>query len=437
MSLLAAVLQRCVLFPLSFVVPRRGDLWVFGAPQDTFSGNPKHLFLWVAQHRRDVEAVWVTGSARTAALLRARGYRCELRWSAAGVRAAARARYHVVANDASDTCLALAGGARVVNLWHGVGVKRILREARVGRNAALARRLWRPDVYLRSGHRFRRPAMVAATSPTMSAHFARSFDVPAARCPVVGYPRVDPLVDEGLRALCLTFGDYDALRSRLAGRTVYLYAPTLRDDDEGFLDEALPDLAALSRALRPTRGVLVLKLHPSTAARVDARLAGADDVVVWPEDLDLYPVLDEVDCLVTDYSSLLYDYLAVRGSGVVIYAHDLQRYVSKDRDLALGFEENVVGARAASFEQLCEVLASGAALADLDPVRLAELRSRFWGGPGPVRTLASPAVADAVTAGVADRGPGGRTGPRRGPARGRDGVLMAGAQHAARRSENP
>lgn len=419
MSLVAALLQRA-LFPLSFLVPRRGDLWVFGAPQDTFSGNPKYLFLWVAQHRRDVEAVWVTGSARTAELLRERGYRCELRWSVAGVRAAARARYHVVANDASDTCLALAGGARVVNLWHGVGIKRILREARVGHNAALARRLWRPDVYLRSGHRFRRPAMVASTSPTMSAHFARSFDVPVQRCPVVGYPRVDPLVDEAFRALCLTFGDYEGLRSRLAGRTVYLYAPTLRDDDEGFLDEALPDLAALSRALRPTDGVLLLKLHPFTAARVGAGLAGADDVVVWPEGLDLYPVLDEVDCLVTDYSSLLYDYVAVRGSGVVVYAYDLARYVSKDRDLAFDLEENVIGARATSFEQLCEVLSSGAALADLDPSRLAELRSRFWGTEGPVRTLASPAVADAVTAGAADR-PRGATGPRRGPRTDRTG----------------
>ena len=421
MSLLAAVLQRCVLFPLSFLVPRREALWVFGAPQDTFSGNPKYLFLWVAEHRRDVEAVWVTGSARTAALLRGRGYRCELRWSAAGVRAAARARYHVVANDASDTCLALAGGARVVNLWHGVGIKNILRGARVGRNAALARRLWRPDVYLRSGHRFRRPAMVASTSPTMSAHFARSFDVPAARCPVVGYPRVDPLVDEGFRALCLTFGDYGALRSRLAGRTVYLYAPTLRDDDAGSLDEALPDLAALSRALRPTRGVLVLKLHPFTAARADARLTGAEDVVVWPEGLDLYPVLDEVDCLVTDYSSLLYDYLAVRGSGVVVYAYDLPRYVSQDRDLAFDLEENVVGTVATTFEQLCEALRSGAALVDLDAARLAELRSRFWGGPGPVRTLASPAVADAVGAGPGRRGPGRRRPGRRGR-RGRAGV---------------
>lgn len=401
MSVLAALLQRALL-PLSALVPRREDLWVFGAPQDTFSGNPKYLFLWMSEHRPDVETVWVTGSASTAALLRERGYRCELRWSPAGVRAAARARHHVVANDASDTCLALSGGARVVNLWHGVGIKNILRGARVGHNAALARRLWRPDVALRSGHRFRRPAMVASTSPVMSAHFARCFDVPVERCPVVGYPRVDPLVDEGFRALCLTFGDYGALRALLAGRTVYLYAPTLRDDDEGFLDEALPDVAALSRALRPTNGVLLLKLHPSTAARVSAGLAGSEDVVVWPDGLDLYPVLDEVDCLVTDYSSLLYDYLAVRASGAVVYAYDLARYVSKDRDLAFDLEDNVIGARADSFEQLCEVLASGAALADLDPERLAELRWRFWGAPGPVSTLACPAVADAVRAGTAD-----------------------------------
>lgn len=404
MSVLAALLQRCVLFPLAFLVPRRRDLWVFGAPQDGFSGNPKHLFLWVSHHRPQVRAVWLTGSAQTRRLLREHGYRCEMRWSPAGMATAARALYHVVANDGSDTCLPFTGGARVVNLWHGVGIKNILRGARVGANARLYRRLWRPDVHLRSMHRFRRPALVLATSPTMAEHFARCFDIPLERCPQLGYPRLDPVVDEGSRALALPFGDYAALRRRCAGRTVYLYAPTLRDDDADAFTEAVPDLAALSEALRPTDGLLLLKLHPFTSARVGEEVAATDNIAVWPADLDLYPVLDEVDCLVTDYSSLLYDHIAVSGSGVVLYAYDYERYVAQDRDLAFPFEESTTGQRAATFEQLLAVLRSGAALAPLPEERLAALRERFWGEPGPVREPASPAVADFVL---------GWEGPRR------------------------
>jgi CDP-glycerol glycerophosphotransferase (TagB/SpsB family) len=396
-TLLLKVLQRCLLYPLSFLLPRRRDLWVFGAPQDTFSGNPKYLFLWMAAHRPDTRVVWLTGSAATQRLLRDHGYRCELRWSPAGVRAAARARYHVVGNDGSDTCLPFTGGARVLNLWHGVGIKNILRGARVGQNATLYRKLWRPDVYLQSGHRFRRPALVLSTSPTMSEHFARCFDVPLDRCPQLGYPRIDPLVDARFRELCLSFGDYDGLRRQCAGRTVYLYAPTLRDDDEDFVGEALPDLAALSEALRATDGVLLLKLHPFTAAAVGADLGAYDNIVVWPAELDLYPVLDEVDCLITDYSSLLYDYIAVRSSGVVIYAYDYERYVAKDRDLAFPLEDNIIGRRADDFAELCAVLRSGAALTELPAERLAQLRVRFWGSEKPVTDLASPAIADFVS----------------------------------------
>jgi CDP-glycerol glycerophosphotransferase (TagB/SpsB family) len=396
-TIVLALLQRCVLFPLSFLLPRRGDLWVFGAPQDGFSGNPKYLFLWMAEHRPDVQVVWLTGSPATRRLLRDRGYRCELRWSRAGMAAAARARYHVVANDGSDTCLPFTGGAQLLNLWHGVGIKNILRGARVGQNAQLYRKLWRPDVYLRSGHRFRRPAMVLSTSPTMSEHFARCFDVPLDRCPQLGYPRIDPLVDEEFRELCLSFGDYRGLRDLIAGRTVYLYAPTLRDDDQDFFSEAVPDLAALSEALRPTNGVLLLKLHPFTSGSVGAHATAFDNIAVWPGELDLYPVLDDVDCLITDYSSLLYDHIAVADSGVVIYAYDYDRYVAKDRDLAFPLEDNIVGRRADSFAELCEVLRSGAALAALPAERLAELRVRFWGSEKPVTDLASPAIADFVT----------------------------------------
>ncbi|CAA9311021.1 MAG: CDP-glycerol:poly(glycerophosphate) glycerophosphotransferase [uncultured Frankineae bacterium] len=393
MKVLLVLLQRCLLFPLSFLLPRTPGTWVFGAPQDGFSGNPKYLFLWMSHFRPDVTCTWLTGSPATRALLRGRGYRCELRWSPAGVRAAASAQFHVVANDGSDTNFAFTGGARVLNLWHGVGIKNILRGARVGANAQLYAARWRPDVYLRSLHRFRRPDLVLATSPDMAAHFARCFDVPLERCPVLGYPRLDPYVDASFRELCLSFGDYDALRERCAGRTTYLYTPTLRDDDADLFSEAVPDVAALSAALAATDAVLLLKLHPFSAASVAGAVADYDNIVVWPEDLDLYPVLADVDCLITDYSSLLYDYIAFADSGVVVYAFDFERYVAQDRDLAFPFEENVVGVRADSFAELCAVLADGRALAPLETERLARIRTRFWGSAQPPSRPASAAIA--------------------------------------------
>jgi hypothetical protein len=143
----------------------------------------------------------------------------------------------------------------------------------------------------------------------------------------------------------LSFGDYDALQELCAERTTYLYTPTLRDDDADLLGEALPDLAALSAALEPTNGVLLLKLHPFSAASVAEAVEEYDNIVVWPQELDLYPVLADMDCLITDYSSLLYDYVAFADSGVVIYAFDYDRYVAQDRDLAFPLEDNIVGSR--------------------------------------------------------------------------------------------
>jgi CDP-glycerol glycerophosphotransferase len=117
--------------------------------------------------------------------------------------------------------------------------------------------------------------------------------------------------------------------------TVVLYAPTFRDDQPAGPNRftfALPlDLDRFAREL-PDDTVLLLRMHVLVRGGAPVPEHLADRVV----DVSSYPEIQELylasDVLVTDYSSVFFDYAALRRP-MLFYAYDLEAY----RDTLRGF----------------------------------------------------------------------------------------------------
>jgi CDP-glycerol glycerophosphotransferase (TagB/SpsB family) len=384
---------NALVHPLARGLRRDPRLWVFGAPNGRFEGNTKYLYLWLNLAGHSPKPVWISEDEELAQRLRARGMEAHGRWSGEGLKTAARAGVYFVNDNSSDVNFPLSSGAVIFNLWHGVGLKNVLFGAKVGVSARLGGK--RPGYFqrIRNMRRLQRPDWVLSTSPEMSgAFFARCFDVPVARAPALGYPRLDPQLDAQLRALAVDGSDYSALDRQGVRRTI-LYAPTLRESGSNFIESALPDLKRLSAAVAAQDAHLFLKLHPKMplALPQDANLPA--NISLLPEDMDLYPILDRFDALVTDYSSLFLDYIASQSAGVVLYTFDHENYLRSERDLAWDYDQATVGVRARDFAELCAVIEDGRAFGSLDPAKLAGLRERFWGGPLQL-PLASERIVD-------------------------------------------
>lgn len=373
--------------PLSPLLPRDPLLWAFGAPGGRFEGNAKYLFLWLSLHPTQASPVWITENRALARRLRDRGLPALHRWSPKGLRAAARAGVYLVNDNGSDINFPLGGGARIFNLWHGVGLKNVNFGARVGRNAQLRAS---GDNFLRrirNMRRFERSDWVLATSPEMArTFFSHCFKLPPSRLPPLGYPRLDPVVDDELKRLAASFEDYSVLDRPAGVAKSILYAPTLRLDGGDLLSAALPDLDRLSAALREQDAELLLKIHPKTTLHQNWRGSLPTNIRVLPGELDLYPVLDRFDAMVTDYSSLFFDWIHARSEGMALYPFDYARYTSTERDLAWDYDEATVGVRMNSFSELCEAIRTARVFDPLDPDKLALLRERFWGGEAGPRT---------------------------------------------------
>ncbi|MEU6124075.1 bifunctional glycosyltransferase family 2 protein/CDP-glycerol:glycerophosphate glycerophosphotransferase [Streptomyces sp. NPDC047123] len=131
-----------------------------------------------------------------------------------------------------------------------------------------------------------------------------------------GYPRNDVYFSAGPE-------EVTRMRAQLGvddGRTVLLYAPTHRDYQKGFLPRL--DLRRFAERLGPSYVVLV-RAHYFYGA--DAGLEEHPQLV----DVTGHPRVEELclaaDALVTDYSSLMFDY-ACLDRPIVTYAPDWQAY---------------------------------------------------------------------------------------------------------------
>jgi CDP-glycerol glycerophosphotransferase (TagB/SpsB family) len=367
--------------PLSRLYGRDPDRWVFGAGLGTgFVDNSKYLFLHAAD-RSAVDAAWLSRDPETVATLREAGYEAHRVRSLRGVWLRFRAGVVVVTHGPYDVGGVAIGGATIVNVWHGIPLKTIGFDAEAREDPWIVRRARRALA--------RRYDLVTVPS-TMAVHqFHTGLGVPRDRIRVVGYPRHDPIVRSVEDA---DVGANEAVRDRLATAgeegPVVLYLPTFRTRGADLADRV--DFAALDRLLAATDARLFVKPHPfercSTVADLEhvERLDGIEDV---------YPLLDEFDVLVTDYSSVFLDYLLL-DRPIVFYAPDLDTYRA-DRGFYYDYETFVPGPIAADTAALVDHLADALA-GDPYADRRRSLRDAFLATPADPTASRSAAVFDAV-----------------------------------------
>lgn len=113
-----------------------------------------------------------------------------------------------------------------------------------------------------------------------------------------------------------------------------LYAPTFRDSKRAQTHGM--DFAALKAMMEQKTGgpwVVGYRLHPNIHETM--AVDGAISMTEYP---DMQELLAAADCLITDYSSCMFD-MAIAGKPCVLYAPDQDEYAAKERGLYFDLEE--------------------------------------------------------------------------------------------------
>lgn len=219
---------------------------------------------------------------------------------------------------------ALLAGARQVQLWHGVSIKEIgLRNLWPGR--ALGPQFAR---VLATCGSF---ACMVGTALSGEDEWRRWFAFE--RYAPIGYPRNDVLYREP-DAADLAGCDRETYNRALAtlerGKRVILYAPTFRDGRPEWVLQA--GLDKLAQAATQGGDLLVVNLHPVESPQIPKLIAHLPGVAFVAPRTDLYPLLGKASALITDYSSVLFDYLHV-DRPVLLFRPDHEAYTQHSRRL--------------------------------------------------------------------------------------------------------
>ncbi len=347
---------------LSLLVPRTGGHWVFGSGIGVGEGalalyrevertDPATRLVWLARDENDVRMAAGAGMP----VVLARSWR--------GLWLTLRARVIVVTHGFGDVNRYGIRGGFVVQLWHGIPLKLIHLDSPatirspVLPNSPVVRRMLR-RMYRRAAGGIR---LLPAASEVAAARLRTAFGLPTDRVVVTGDPRDDVLLlgnpeERAARAraaLGIALG-----RDIPSASRVLLYAPTWRD---GQADPCVPGSRQWDRIagyLERTDSLLIVRPHPLGVGDYAGGAERSPRIRLLGAELqnDITPLLPAAQLLVTDYSSVAFDF-ALTGGGILFLAPDVEAY-SRSRGLYEPYEQFSGGSHVTSWDALLDLLES-------------------------------------------------------------------------------
>ncbi|NOZ09248.1 MAG: hypothetical protein GXO91_10315 [FCB group bacterium] len=344
-------------FLLGQLIPRRKDIWVFGAWfGNRYGDSPRYLFEYVIEHLPGIRAVWLTHDKKLVRRLRTENCRVYGINSLLGFWYCARAGAVFVNTGYADVNRYAVVGAFRIQCWHGIPLKKIHYDDEKNFYQPASRLLKIVQKLSFSVFPFLKEEsdLIISTSPAMTQRLLTAFRTSRQTISETGSPRTDVILQPKL------------LREQvLAGippdKKVILFAPTHRNLGAGQTDLFAEFPTALAnKTLRETGAIFLIKMHyyheqnqmlPEIlqSAGGDIRLLKSDD----SEDINL--VLPFVDILITDYSSVFFDFL-VLDRPIIFTPFDLADYLNDDRELYEAYESATPGPKCMDWEAVFQHL---------------------------------------------------------------------------------
>lgn len=332
---------------LGVLVPKDKKIWVFGAWMGkSYSDNPKYLYEYVQQHSSLVTPVWIYKDKSIAESLAEQGVNAYYYKSLRGIYFQLRAKVafvgHSISSDLNQATISMT--TKRVQLWHGMPIKKIgFDDLIYTTNGGFSVKYPRLAALLTNNWYHLFSSIGKQSTDIFSTAFnARKDDIAE-----IGFPRNDVFLDEQAH--------------ELSGKGVFkaIYLPTFRGGEGGefpLLDSYGMSIEDLDATLKAANILLDVKMHPvnTLPPSVQIKVNAASNIKLVQE-CELYSILPGYDCLVTDYSSVVFDF-ALSKKPIVFAAFDYEDYIKNDREFYFDYEELTEGRKCLDWSSVVQRL---------------------------------------------------------------------------------
>lgn len=255
-------------------------------------------------------------------------------------------------------------GTEIIQLWHASGALKKFGMSTVGKSFGPS------EEYLKHVKIHSNYSKVFVSSTEVIPYYAEAFDLPENKIYPLGIPRTDYFFEreEIDRLRIRFFQSYPKLKSK----KLILYAPTFRGSSHYQDVYRCPLDFDLMRKDLEKDYVLLIHLHPYMRAGIDLKEKDKDFVYHIHGDYNIQELLALADILVTDYSTVFFDY-SMLNRPIAFFATDLEEYTC-ERDFYYPYQSIIPGPLFTDTEPLIKWIKEG----QFDMEKLEEFRNRFF-----------------------------------------------------------
>lgn len=348
-----------IIRPISFITPRNRSKWLVGN-KTGWNDNSKYYHIYLCENNSDIRTIWISKTKKERDYVRSKGLEAYRKWSIKGLYHGLTSGAFIFSSNISDINYWASGRAVKINMWHGVGLKKLgMKESDIYNPNSLANRILTPFLY-------DEPTYFVGPSDMMAKHFADCYQLNSEQMLKVGYPRCEFMMNYKNKTKSL-IQKYESTETEMLLKhigkydKVYIYMPTFRDAQTDFIKASGIDFHRFNELLKTKNYLLILKLHPATRIKED-NLASFSNILVMDKTIDIYPILPYTDVLITDYSSIYYDYILMADKNVILFPFDYDDYIHNNRDLAFDYLTYAPGVKAWNFNELYDIIDSNSPL---------------------------------------------------------------------------
>lgn len=347
-----------VCYWLYSLVPKEKNVWCFsGFLKKNYMDNTKYLYEWIVNNHPEIKAYWITNNkliyeqlkSEDKPVLQFRTKECVKILSKASIAFTD----HFIMSD-FDNISGFNNRTKVVQLWHGVGLKSIgdLKNTDINgvqhsldilsqkSDSFFSKMLKRFKYFRRAYYRelFEEYFALICPGPERIEQIAKKWDIPVENCIIAGHPR------------------NILLHKQISQGNKILYAPTYRwsiDKEKELVDNLIEAFNKIDNCMQSIGGTFVIRLHPHTWRNYTNEIVNAAEkysTIILDDEKDIYQSLGTYSMVISDYSSIAYDFVLL-DRPVIFHCPDIEEFLTTECNLNYDYNEYSPGPKGKTWSE--------------------------------------------------------------------------------------